>query len=373
MTATLVLALPAVPDARDAATCWWSIVDGAIVARGADAAWRDHVADDRAATPVVALAPAAATRIAFTRIADLPPRQAAGIARLQALEGALGERATLHAVASRPDAADEPIVTAVVANATMLEWLDWLDAMGVDARAIVPAALLLPLGADWRAARIGGESVIGRSGIVFPNEPALVSALVGQDDVTELATDTIDAALVAAVVAPPLDLRAGVFARRRRWFVDRARIRELAMLLAFVPLIALMIALAKLWQLDASANRLDADAVARASATLGKPVTLATAEAELDLRASRIAGAGGRLATPLAALYQQMQVETTISATTLGWRGDGTLAATLAAPRVDEINRLLLGLQRDGYTVTAVPRQGSDGRSIAELTIRAQP
>jgi general secretion pathway protein L len=373
MTATLVLALPAVPDARDATTCWWSVVDGAIVARGADDAWRDLLAGDGSPVSVIALAPAAATRIGFARIADMPPRQAAAIARLQALEPALGDPATLHCVARAPAPPGDHVITAVVANATMLEWLDWLDAMGVDAVSVIPAALLLPLGDDWRAARIAGEPVIGRSGIVFPNEPALVSALVGQEEVAEVAPEIIDAALLAALAAPPLDLRVGAFARRRRWFVDRARVRELAILLAFVPLIALMIALVTLWQLDASADRLDADAVARASAALGKPVTIATAEAELDVRASQIAGAGGQLATPLAALYQQMQGETTISATALGWRSDGTLAATLAAPRIDEINRLLLGLQRDGYTVTAVPRQGSDGRSIADMTIRAQP
>lgn len=373
MTVTLVLALPVVPDSRDATTCWWSIVDGAIVARGADAAWRNLVTNDGLPASVVALAPAAATRIGFARVASVPPRQAASIARIQALETALGDPATLHFVAQDPVAAGEQFVTAIVANAAMLEWLDWLDALGVDAGPIIPAALLLPLGDDWRAASIAGEPVIGRSGIVFPNEPALVSALVGQNEVADVPPETIEAELLAAVAAPPLDLRVGAFARRRRWFVDRARIRELTVLLAFVPLIALMIALASQWQLDASADRLDADAVARASAALGKPVTIATAEAELDVRAARVAGAGGRLATPLAALYQQMQGETTIRATALGWRGDGTLAATLAAPRGEEINRLLAGLQRDGYTVTAVPRQGSDGRSLAELTIRARP
>lgn len=373
MTATLVLALPAVPDARDATTCWWSVVNGAIVARGADDAWRDHVTKDGVPVRVVALAPAAATRIGFACVADMPPRQAVGIARMQALESALGDPATLHFVAQGPTAPGEPFVTAIVANAVMLEWLDWLDAMGVDAGSIIPAALLLPLGEDWRAASIAGESVIGRSGIVFPNEPALVSALVGQDEVADVSPEAIDAALLAALGAPPLDLRVGAFARRRRWFVDRARIREIAILLAFVPLIALMIALATLWQFNASAERLDADAVARASAALGKPVTIANAEEELNVRASNIAGAGGQLATPLAALYQQMQRETTISAIALGWRSDGTLAATLAAPRIDEINRLLLGLQREGYTVTAVPRQSSDGRSIADMTIRARP
>lgn len=373
MTATLVLALPAVPDARDATTYWWSIVDDAIVARGADAAWRDHVTEDGVHVRVIALAPAAATRIGFAHVANMPPRQAAGIARLQALETALGDPATLHFVTKGPSAPGEQFVTAIVANATMLEWLDWLEAMAVDAGSIIPAALLLPLSENWRAASIAGEPVIGRSGIVFPNEPSLVSALVGQDEVAEVSPETLDVQLLAAVAAPPIDLRVGAFARRRRWFVDGARIRELVVLLAFVPLIALMLALANLWQLDASADRLDADSVARASASLGKPVMIADAEAELNVRASHIAGAGGQFATPLAALYQQMQGETTISTTSLGWRGDGTLAATLAAPRIDEINRLLLGLQRDGYTVTAVPRQGSDGRSMADITIRSQP
>jgi general secretion pathway protein L len=82
---------------------------------------------------------------------------------------------------------------------------------------------------------------------------------------------------------------------------------------------------------------------------------------------------GSGLSAPLAALYQGMQVETGISSTQLGYRGDGTLSVSLAAPTVDEINRLLIALQRDGYRVTAVPRQAPDGRAMVETTIRTGP
>ena len=53
------------------------------------------------------------------------------------------------------------------------------------------------------------------------------------------------------------------------------------------------------------------------------------------------------------------------------YRPDGTRAASLAATRVEDVNRLLLGLQRLGYRVTATTRPGTGGQMIADLTLRS--
>ena len=76
------------------------------------------------------------------------------------------------------------------------------------------------------------------------------------------------------------------------------------------------------------------------------------------------------MAAAVSGLLARLQSERDVSLTALGF-SRGTLSATLAAASVDSINRILLALQRDGYRITAVPRQGGDGRSMADVTIRS--
>src|SRR3546814_7115849 len=62
-----------------------------------------------------------------------------------------------------------------------------------------------------------------------------------------------------------------------------------------------------------------------------------------------------------------------VSLKKLSHRTDGTLTTTLAAPRVEDINQVLLALQARGYRITAQPMAGSDGQQMANITIRAVP
>jgi general secretion pathway protein L len=364
----LLVQLPAVPDAAQSEAHWWHVVDGRIVARGADRGW---LAIGGGPRRVIGLAPAALVRLSLSDAESgaATPRQAVTVARVAATERSLGDPATLHAVSSL--GAGGAVITAVVANAAMLEWIDWARALGPDLDAIVPVGALLPVGDGWTAATIGSEALVARGGLVLPNEPALVEAIVGGGEVVTLAPEEVDPLLVAGAEAPPLDLRSGRFAKRRRLVIDRDRIRELLLLAAAIPLISLLWAIVSIVQLDRSTARLDAETLRIAAAAVGRPVTLETAESELMARRGNSVGPG--LSPSVAALLQAMQGESGISSTQLGYRGDGTLSTTLAAPAVTDINRLLVALQRDGYGVTAVPRQAPDGRAMVDVTIRGGP
>jgi general secretion pathway protein L len=50
---------------------------------------------------------------------------------------------------------------------------------------------------------------------------------------------------------------------------------------------------------------------------------------------------------------------------------DKLLSATVTAATVDPVNRLLLDLQRQGYKVTATPRQEANGVTAVAITVRA--
>lgn len=373
MTETLIYALPEVPLAEQPAAHWWRIANGAVVASGSDPDWPTQAAlTAEGPLRIIALAPVAAVRLDFTEASTtaVSPRQAAAIARVAAVEQSIGDPATLHIVSALPDR-DQQVATATVANGAMLDWLDWSNSLGVDPDHIVPIATLLPGDENWVKALIGSETLVGRHHLILPDEPDLVEAMVGDSPVETLAPDAIDAALVLAAASSMIDLRTGRFAKRRRVVIDRDRVRELALLAASIPLLALLWVLVGIAKLNQSSDRLDAETQRIAATTTGRPSTIEAAA--IDMAQSLGSAANGGMTPVLTALLNGLQAERGISSTQIAYRGDGTLAGTLAAPTMPEINRLLLALQRDGYRVTAVPRQAADGRSMVEVTIRSGP
>ena len=170
--------------------------------------------------------------------------------------------------------------------------------------------------------------------------------------------------------APEPDLRSGRFARRRRIAIDRVRVRELALLTLAIILVSTLIVVIEVLKLDTSRSALDAETVAIARAVAGPSVTLDNAEAAL---VARVGSAGsGSLSSGVAAVLTRLQPEQNVSLSMLGYSG-GTLSFTVSGQGPDAINRVLLALQRDGYRVTAVPRTQSDGRTLAEVTLREGP
>lgn len=373
MSNTLIYALPEVTLAEQRATHWWRIDGGLVAASGSDPDWPTQtMTGDGTPLRIVALAPAAAVRLDFSEasVAAASPRQAAAIARVAATEQSIGDPATLHVVSALPDL-DRFVATATVANGTMLDWLEWSKSLGIDPDHIVPVAMVLPVGDAWVRAQIGTDTLIGRRHLVIPDEPALTQALIGEKAVEAMPAEAIEAALVAAAEVPPLDLRTGRFAKRRRLVFDRGRVRELALLAAMIPLLSLLWALVSIAKLNQSSDRLDAETQRIAATIVGRPSAIEAAAA--DMAQSLGGAASGGMTPVLTALLNGLQAERGISSIEIAYRGDGTLAGTLAAPTMEEINRLLLALQRDGYRVTAVPRQASDGRSMVEVTIRSGP
>jgi len=374
MTETLVFQLPELPDRNRGEAHWWLVADSAVVDSGVGVEWTTMLADQAGAPRrQVALAPAATVRLSRAQrsTAAATRAQAEAIANVAAADASLGERETLHVVSAGADDPNEPIRTAVVDNGVMLAWLDWAGSFGADPVHVVPTSGLLPTSDQWLEARFGIDHVIGRSGLVLPYEPALAEALVGDAEVASLSPQEAKALVADAATSPPIDLRSGRFARRARFAIDRDRIRQLSLLAALALLLTLGWGAATLIGLDRSTDRLNDETLAIAEVALGRPVGLDNAEAELR---ARVGGEGyGGFRPMLAALYNSLQVDAAVSSSEISYRSDGTMSVTLAAASVDPINRLLLALQRDGYRVTAVPRQAPDGRAMVDITIRSGP
>jgi general secretion pathway protein L len=364
----IIVALPEAAAGASADAHWWRVVDGRVDTDRLDASWTALSAEGTCR--LVGLAPAAAVHLLFddTDRTGSTPSQAVAVARFEALESSLGDAETLHAVSAQVPPGGQ-IVTAVVANSMMLEWVDWARAAGAELDQIVAFAIHLPLDERWSSIAIGNDHIMARRGLVIPNDPALAEVLVGSEQVELVDAEVVRSALLAIAERPLLDLRTGRFARKRRLAIDRDRIRELVLLACVVPLVTLLWAVVSIVKLNSATDELNALTVELASAALGRPVTLENAEAELAQRG----GGGPGLSAPLAALYQALQSEAAVTSTQIGYGSGGTFSATLAAPSHNDINRLLLTLQRNGYRVTAVPRQSPDGRTMVDLTMRVGP
>jgi general secretion pathway protein L len=371
MSDSLLLLLPAVTEPADASACWWRLSNGQVVQEGVDQAWRAlvHPPTGGPGLPLIALTPVSAVRLDWPEPDGDTERQRLGVARAASLQQGMADAATLHAVAGM---IEDRLAVAVAANGSMVEWLDWLAGHGADPLAILPAGLIAPWRGQWVAAALGPERMIAREGLVAPDEPALRQALVADgEEVATLDPEHVAERLAWLAATLPLNLRTGRFARRRLLLLDWRRLRELAAIALLVPLLGLAMGLILLVRLDQSSARLEAETARLASAAVGSEVSAAAAAAALDGRIGATPGAAGSPFSALAALYQQLQQNPGATAVSVTYRPDGTLAASLAATRVEDINRLLLALQRLGYRVTATTRPGTSGQMIADLTLRS--
>ena len=362
MTRALLFLLPDAADA-DTATAWWEYDGDSLLASGTDSAWLPRSAD-RAREPVRRIGLARPETVRLTRVEPdtLATPQARTAARLRAQGDALGDDA--HAAA----ALDGDIGWVAVTDAAhMTRWLDWAELHDVTLDHIVPLAALMPADGRWHEAQVAGEAVVARDGMAIGADDALRTALVGEEEVVLFGRDALTGRLASAGQSPPVDLRVGAYARRRQWKPDPRRLKEFAIMAGLILVLALAIPLTKAIKWSSEADDLDAQSAAIASSALGRPVT--AEEAEGALRGSGGTGGAAQTSQLVASLFAEMQREQLVRANMVAVDPGGRLAARLVAPDVDSINRVLLGLQRRGWQVTANPTPSSDGRSIVDISM----
>lgn len=381
MSRILVLWLPPVAalreeDVPDAA--WLRIDDGVIVDSGQDEGWvaawekpRDDSPDDR----LIALAPAADVPLRWLHYPDAAPAQAAAAARIDTLKNSLGDAAALHIVAGQPASEGQAVPVAVTTHAAMTAWTGWLKARDLDPAAIIPAAAAVPPPEPdtlWTA-DVGGEQIVRTADRAYVSDPELDPLIAGSHMVAPLDAGRMRESLLLTLAAPPLDLLSGGWKPKRSWSIDPAMLRIAKRLLIALVVVSLLIPIIYMLRLSADTGRAD-DAVVATAKKAGVTATdAAAAEAELDRRLAAAGGGPLAFSVPASALYDAMGDTPGVSLKTLSHRTDGTLTTTLAAPRVEDLNKVLLALQARGYRVTAQPMAGSDGQQMANITIRAVP
>ncbi|MDD1450748.1 type II secretion system protein GspL [Sphingomonas sp. H160509] len=165
------------------------------------------------------MAPADAVTLHWAELPSRSAAQATAAARILASEASASPLAELHVAVGDEGATDRPI--GVVGAATMRDWLLMLAEAGVDPVAVIPAPMLLPRPEEGYArAELAGSGVVRGTSSGFADEARLTELVTGGTAPATVDRDTLEAAIVAAVASPPLDLRQGPFARRRRFAID---------------------------------------------------------------------------------------------------------------------------------------------------------
>lgn len=365
----LIVLLPA---ATGAAWRWWRVEGGALGAElsfdpDGDRPWGEL--DETAR--VVALAPAADAPVRVRPRGAMPLAQALAAARLEAAE-APGESGTTHVATAASDDGGA-ILVATAGNAAMDAWLAQLAAAGLVPDAIVPAALVLPPPSRGAVtAELGGQPLARTADAGFAGEPELVAALAGEE-VTAVDPDALDDALLAAWRAPPLNLRQGVYAPRRVSFFRLPDWMQLARMAAVALLLGFLVLAVETIKLNADASAREAEALAAAQKRFPAAVDLASAQTLAAGELARRGQGGGTFAAPAAAVLAAIRPLPSLRLRDLGYANDGTLRFTAAAPTADDINRLLLDLQNEGWQVTVPPQLAPDatGSTVAAITVRA--
>ncbi len=349
---------------------WWRVTDAGLESEhrhtpGADAPW-----GDAANLRVVALVPAVGAPVRSAPRGDMPAAQAVSAARL-APAGLASDRPLHVAAAAEGDA----VVTCRVAEYDMDLWLAELAAAGLDPDALVPAALVLPapLSGEIALGEIGGQSLARSTDAAFAGEPEMVEALAGDAPRTEVPAELLADRLAALWRQPPLDLRQGAYARPRVSFFRLPDWAQLARMAAVLALLGFLILAVEIIRLELDSNALEDEALFAAQQRFPAVTDLASAEAQVNAELLRRGAGGASFEAVAPAVFAAMQPLPSVQLRSLSWQGDGTLAVRAAAPRVEDINSMLIALQADGWEVTVPPEIAPDatGATVVDITVRA--
>ena len=296
------------------------------------------------------------------------------IRRVEAARRGIGGADANHAATRALEDEDGTVLAATIAPAALSGGLAHLQAIGIDPDFVTPVGLLVQPGDedDWLEAEIGGERFLRSSRLVLPAEDALVAAVAGDIRPVVLNDEEADAALEIAFSDPPLNLRQGRFAKRRRaQGMGKRQWQLIAITLALAVLATLLIALVTLAKYSFGADQQDAAALAQARTIVPEANDLESAERALDaLLIGR--GGGASFGASAAALFQAVQSAPDVTIQRVAYGPDGTLSATLAAPQPDQLNQVLVPLQTSmGYVITQAPHQGAEGGTVIDITVRA--
>lgn len=292
--------------------------------------------------------------------AGLTSAQSAAAARLLALEISAEPIADMHVASGRENEAGTRRSVALVRSETMAAWLASAAAAGIDPDLVLPEPLLIP--ASDGLVRYDGRipPIFRGQEQAFAIEPELLAHM---DVGTARAIDDaeFEAGLAEMVAIPEIDLRQGVFAKRRhwQWKFDAARMRRLAALAITLVAVTLFVQMAAILRYTYAADRLEAETLAL------------TGGRDLEARLGSLGGAGRGYAAFSSILLGAVQQTPNVELGAIAYEG-GTLRATILADAPATVVALGQRIEASGYAIDTAPPRIVQGRQTAEIVVRAR-
>jgi general secretion pathway protein L len=323
----------------------WLLVDGStILARGVP---DELPATDIPSRTMLAVPGSQVTMHWLTLDERLSPAQASAAARLMLADASAGNAADMHVAIGRPEAGLTPV--AVVPSALMEGWI-----ASADPDQIVPSHLLLAAPAAGLVRRDRGTVADYRGlATAFSVEPDLAALLIGDAAVTMIDEEHFEAGLGAALSPPAINLRQGIFARRRQWKVDQNSIRRVALLAIALVAATLIVQVALIMRYTFAADRLEAEAASLVSASPA---------GARDLRPG--------FAPLTAHLFEAVRAVPNIQILRVDYRPDGALAATVEADNPATLAAFRLQIEAGGIAVEGGSAATGAPNAGAELVLR---
>jgi general secretion pathway protein L len=348
---------------------WLRIVEDVVAARGSSVADAPPIADGDVVAAVVA---GRDTAIRWSLLPGLSDPQANAAARLAATESAIGPASGLHVVAGLPDADGRRAVVTIDAQRITERLVD-LAALGLDPDHLIAAPLMLPLPeTGFVRGTLGAETVLRGSETAFADDPALTPLLTAGAEITTLDRDALEAAIIAALIAPEADLRTGIFAKRRKWGVPADNLRRIAMLALALGLIVLATQLIAILRLNATAGVIERDSQASAAAILPSGTTVTDAALQAEARLATVEGAGGGFSPLAAAVAQAISATPGTELGAMVFDGEGALRATVRAASAADLAQVETRLAAAGLHPEASPIVSAQGRPYRDISVRAR-
>lgn len=348
--------------AGDTGYRWWRIADARVAGEGEGVPASDE--------PVVAVAPADAVALHWAELPSRSPAQALAAARILAADASAASAAELHVAVGDEGAGERPI--AVVDTGLMAGWLADLALMGVDPVAMIPAPMLLPRPEHgFVLGDVAGQVLVRGRATGFADEPGLTDLVTGGEVPVPLDRAAVEAGVIAAIDRPPLDLRQGLFARRRRGAIDWRLVRRLALLGLAILGVTLAIDLVRIARYSLAADALDARADALARTGLPRGETVTDADRQLVERLSRVRGPGLGYSATVAAVYDAVRAVPGTALTALDFQPNGSLRLGIACEREALATDLQRALTARGLSVRAGTFAAAGGQVTGEFTVTA--
>ncbi len=331
---------------------WRLLSGGAVIGKGDDLT---ELPEQRPWVRVVLAVPGSDVAMHWLDLdGDPTPAQAAAAARLRLAGEIAGPIEQMHVAAGRRENGLTAI--ALVPTARMEAWLDAARAMALEPDLVIPAPLLLLAPGEGLVRFAGLAPAADYRGVAqaFSIEDELAGLLTGGAKVAEIGEDLRESGFGPALAAPAVNLRQGLFAKRRERAVDRTSLRRLFLLGLILLLVSLAIEIAAIVRTSQAADRIEAEANELRAAIGSAPATI---------------GGFGRVA---GALFDAVRDTPNVELTRIVYQPDGTLRASLLADSQATLDGLRARIETRGVQVSGGLPTTVGGRAAADLTMRAR-